>query len=235
MNRPAVPADVQRALRKEAYFGCCRCGTAILDYHHIIEYSTEAHFRPKDMMALCPTCHRIVSRYPIEKQRSIKENPFNKKKLKADGTIEIYSPLKLNLGSSEIQNIEEIFIIDNKKILSLKNGEHGLISISLDLYDKNNKILVSIIENNWSAYTNEIWDIVSNSNYIKINSKSNNILLKIKKNPGGINISGHLWYNGYSIDIKGTRAIIQKAGFPKITMQGNEIVGCETAIFIETS
>ena len=52
-----TPEPIARQLRQEAGFGCCRCGYPIVQYHHIIPYAEDHHFRPEDMMALCPNCH----------------------------------------------------------------------------------------------------------------------------------------------------------------------------------
>jgi hypothetical protein len=45
--RPKIPAAVARQLRQEAGFGRCCCGVPILQYHHIIPWAAEAHFRPE--------------------------------------------------------------------------------------------------------------------------------------------------------------------------------------------
>ncbi len=56
-DRPRTPEPVARQLCQEAGFGCCKCGVPIIEYHHIIKWSVDQHFRPEDMMVLCPTHH----------------------------------------------------------------------------------------------------------------------------------------------------------------------------------
>ena len=47
MSERDIPDRIKRQLRQEAGFGCCKCGFPIYDYHHIVEFSEEKHFRPQ--------------------------------------------------------------------------------------------------------------------------------------------------------------------------------------------
>lgn len=67
-RRPPTPADVERKLRQEAGFGCARCGHPYIEYHHIIPYAEEPHFRAEDMIALCGNCHSAVSKLGRDRQ-----------------------------------------------------------------------------------------------------------------------------------------------------------------------
>jgi hypothetical protein len=49
-----TPLDIARQLRKEANFGCARCGHPLLDNAHIIPYSQTRDFMAEDMIALYP-------------------------------------------------------------------------------------------------------------------------------------------------------------------------------------
>jgi hypothetical protein len=76
-SRPDIPAAVDRQLRQEAGFGCCRCGNPIFEYHHIIPWAVEAHFRPEDMMVLCFYHHReFGTAMPEAEQRTYKSRPY---------------------------------------------------------------------------------------------------------------------------------------------------------------
>src|SRR5450755_2216738 len=77
--RKSLPAAVARQLRQEAGFGCCKCGTPILQYHHIVEWAEEEHFRPEDMMVLCPLHHDQATKgaMPAIEQRQMKSAPHN--------------------------------------------------------------------------------------------------------------------------------------------------------------
>ena len=75
-KRPEVPYPVRRILRQEAGFGCCTCGFPIYQYHHIVPYAHEHHYRPQDMMTLCPNCHAqaTAGAMPESEQRHYKAN-----------------------------------------------------------------------------------------------------------------------------------------------------------------
>src|ERR1700681_1547453 len=74
-----TPAPVARQLRQAAGFGCCSCGLPIIQYHHIVEWSVDKHFRSEDMMVLCPTHHHqaTAGAMPESEQRALKARPFN--------------------------------------------------------------------------------------------------------------------------------------------------------------
>jgi hypothetical protein len=51
----------------------------LLQFHHIIPYATEQHFRVEDMVALCPNHHDLANAGAIneDEQRSLKIEPYN--------------------------------------------------------------------------------------------------------------------------------------------------------------
>ena len=57
-----TPEGVKRLLRQEAGFGCARCGHPYLEYHHIIPYKDDQHFRSEDMVCLCGNCHPALGK-----------------------------------------------------------------------------------------------------------------------------------------------------------------------------
>ncbi|MFR7391896.1 MAG: HNH endonuclease signature motif containing protein [Anaerostipes hadrus] len=58
-NRPPIPEAMKRKVRQEAYFGCVKCGCpGVLRYHHIEPWSKVKKHEAKNLVALCPNCHR---------------------------------------------------------------------------------------------------------------------------------------------------------------------------------
>jgi hypothetical protein len=51
-----------------------------MQYHHIVPYSVEPHFRPEDMIALCPNHHELANDGALsaEQQRAAKASPYNR-------------------------------------------------------------------------------------------------------------------------------------------------------------
>ena len=87
-RRPATPAAVERQLRQEAGFGCAKCGHPYIEYHHIVPWCEEHHFRPSDMLALCGNCHPAVSNWGRDRQYDLKNNPHNIARGVATGALE---------------------------------------------------------------------------------------------------------------------------------------------------
>ena len=75
-RRKNTPEKVKRLLRQEAGFGCASCGHPFLEYHHIIPYEKDQHFRPEDMVCLCGNCHTIFENLGYDLQYKVKKNPY---------------------------------------------------------------------------------------------------------------------------------------------------------------
>src|SRR4051812_28142048 len=87
-QRADTPAAVERELRQQAGFGCARCGHPYLEYHHIIPYASDQHFRPQDMVALCGNCHPAVGKLGLDLQYKVKADPHNVRNGLMKGALE---------------------------------------------------------------------------------------------------------------------------------------------------
>jgi len=108
-KRPTTPASVERQLRQEAGFGCAKCGHPYIEYHHIIPFAEEQHFRPKDMVALCGNCHPAISKLGRDKQYEIKQAPFNIEREMFQGAL-VYDKrhLLFRVGGNLYENVPTI-------------------------------------------------------------------------------------------------------------------------------
>jgi hypothetical protein len=62
------PIAVRRELLIEAKHSCAICGEKlVLEFHHIIDFSSLQHYDTKHMMALCPTDHALCTKGLIDK------------------------------------------------------------------------------------------------------------------------------------------------------------------------
>lgn len=53
-----IPTAVRRALLVEAHHACGICeDSGPIEFHHIVEFNRLGHHDPRQMIALCPTCH----------------------------------------------------------------------------------------------------------------------------------------------------------------------------------
>lgn len=70
MSRPAIPAEIRRAVLVEAGHRCAipRCGQTELDVHHIIPWETCQTHEYSNLIALCPICHRRAHNGEIDRK-----------------------------------------------------------------------------------------------------------------------------------------------------------------------
>lgn len=110
VRRFDTPAAVERALRQEAGVGCALCGHPYVEYHHIVPYADDPHFRPEDMIALCPTDHVRVAKWSLARQYDLKAKPLNRVRGYARGALDFEkSNLTFNLGGNRMEDFTTLF------------------------------------------------------------------------------------------------------------------------------
>lgn len=79
-NRPAIPADIQRAVILEAGGRCAipRCNWPTVELAHIVPWEKVQKHEFSNIIALCPNCHtgydNATSRIDLKAMRQIKAN-----------------------------------------------------------------------------------------------------------------------------------------------------------------
>src|SRR5450830_1420091 len=70
LSRPAIPAEIRRAVLVEAGHRCAipRCDQTELDIHHIVPWETCRKHEYSNLIALCPLCHRRVHNGDIDRK-----------------------------------------------------------------------------------------------------------------------------------------------------------------------
>ncbi len=202
-----VPDAIARQLRQEAGFGCCKCGYPVFQYHHIVPYNEDEHFRPEDMMVLCPNCHGMATRgaLPRSEQRELKLNPFSVSRGYTNGLLTVtqtnpqiairnhavitsetdptwdetavLGPAILVGGVATI-GLGPILVVDDEVLLSL-TSEGGRLEISAKLYDSEGNLLVEIDRNEWKSNDSLPWDLDFRHNILTIRNRPRNIALDI--------------------------------------------------------
>lgn len=195
-NRPRVPEQVKRQLRQESYFGCCKCGCALIEYHHIIPWQEEKHFRPKDMMVLCPNCHAEIVTFPKNKQYEMKQEPYNKTNGNPMGQLYNHQKeLSLEVMGNKFTNTPILIFMDDEPIIGLTKDNNGQVGINATIYGESDDLLVTIKNNEWCSYTDTVWDIIHRPNYLKVNSQSRKILLEVCLDRAPPALRGEFWKN----------------------------------------
>lgn len=199
-----MPSAVKRQLRQEAGFGCCKCGGPIYDYQHIVPFSdADPHFRPEDMMILCPLDHReaTVGAMPVTEQRKYKKEPFNIKRGYADGLLKINQPYAAIVAGSNLFVGERWMIrVDGEPLLSLAVAE-GRLQLDLALYDKEDALLALVEQNEWISGDPLPWDIEAGFQRLKIRRKLSDVALDIDARSLPLSVGGNLWRKKQNIKL----------------------------------
>jgi hypothetical protein len=230
-DRPPTPPEVALVLRQEAGFGCCICGNPIIQYHHIIPYSDDPHFRPEDMMALCVQHHDQATHKALKekKQRDAKANPCNKRRGFVGGQlIGIEGEQSVRFGNVVFYGEGDKIRLDYDKIISISKGNYDEILLTIRIYDKNRNLIMGIENNEWKTGDATLWDIEHKYQYLRIREAKRKILFEVDASVSPISIKGHFWLEDYEIllnaDSKmGRHFRIKKGNRPFAYMQNSAI------------
>lgn len=178
-NRSPTPSAIRRLLRQEAGFGCARCGHPWLEYHHIIPWHEEQHFRPKDMVALCRNCHPVVADLSRDRQYKIKRNPHNISVGQTRGSLVFESQdMTFRIGGTRYVNPSTIVRFFDRKVFSIKREESRVL-ISLELFDPEFWPVFRISDNDIELVVGAFWDFEFRHNKVVLRSAPRNIDLEI--------------------------------------------------------
>lgn len=221
MNVPREPpAHVKLQLRQEAGFGCCICGYPFCQYHHIREFALKPHHDSKDMMVLCPIHHQQATSHALEEpeQRRWKRNPFNIGRGFVDGQLIVSSKtMAIEVGSNLFIGDGFKLVVDHEPLLRIESDEEGHLLISVDLYDRNNLLLASIVKNEWITGDPLPWDFEFGFRWLRIRRKQRDIALYIDARNHPVNISGDFWRKEQNFSVNQNslvfNGVIQDIGF----------------------
>jgi len=203
-----TPADVARTLRREAGFGCAKCGHPYVQYHHIVEWKDEQHFRPEDMVALCPTHHVSVAKYQVDRQREIKSKPYNIANGIHSGALDYDKrDLVFDVGGTRYINVGTFLRFKDRPIISCRIDE-GQAKCSLNLYDKNDQLILEVKDNEVVFSPNNIWDYEYKNNHAVVRTAAREIALEMDFREETATIRGSFWAGGNSIKLDRHKTVL---------------------------
>jgi hypothetical protein len=200
-----TPAPVARLLRQEAGFGCCACGIPILQYHHIVEWADDHHFRPEDMMVLCPTHHDQATKGAMSEveQRALKAAPFNIQHGMTKGMLAVkQNYCAANFGTVTVVGEGPFLRIDGEDMIGFEL-EDGVLQVSLRLFNESDEVLLEIRRNEWIAGNPLPWDIQADWQKLKLNERARQISLDLDLQAIPLELRGKFWRAGKSVTIDG--------------------------------
>lgn len=227
-RRPSMPSQVKLELRKEAGFGCCKCGLPIYQYHHIIPFEQEEHFRAEDMMILCPNDHAAATEGALTEleQRNYKNQPFNIARGYAAGQLKSNQTFAaISLGSNQFVGDGCLVKIDGEEILKLALDSNSQLLLSVKLYGQNNSLLAHIDNNEWVSGDPLPWDIESSFQRLTIRSKKRDIALSVNLHAIPAQLRASLWKNWQKVELSPDRILVDGIVAKNIQFMGLCFVG----------
>ena len=191
-----IPLPVKRQLRQESGFGCCICGSPILEYHHIRPFAEYPEHDPQHMITLCPTHHHEATAGGIteEEQRQSKSNPINIQRGYAEGLLRITDPaLAVHVATNDFVGPGFKLVVDDQPLLALDRTDAGRLHLSLDLFDQDDNLIISIVNNEWIAGDPMPWDIEFVVRCLTIRRRHGDVALRLDARATPVILQGDLW------------------------------------------
>jgi hypothetical protein len=233
-RRDERPPEVARQLRREAEYGCCRCGLPIYEYHHIISYSAIPHYKPEDMMILCPNAHDEATdgAFTEPEQRRTKANPYNVQRGYAGGFLKVSQPYcAISTGSTLLVGAGALVTIDGHNLLEVTLGDAGELQISVNLYGEDGTELAVIDRNEWISGSSVAWDIESGHRTLTIRQRKGVVSLRLDAKNEPAYLRARLWHNGSLVDLRPAGIFVNNGGLRTIASLAavDHAIDCDTA------
>lgn len=191
-----IPLPIKRRLRQESGFGCSICGNPIIEYHHIKPFAEVSRHDPADMMVLCPLHHHeaTVSGLTEAEQRDSKENPINIKNGVVEGLLRTPDPaVVVEVGTNLFVGRGFKLVVNDSPLLALNRADVGRLLISLDLFDDQDNLLFSIVDNEWIAGDPLPWDFEFGVRVLTVRRRKGHITLEVDARKTPVALRGDLW------------------------------------------
>jgi len=221
-----IPEPVKRQVRRQAGFGCCKCGFPIIEYHHIVKDSQA----PRDIMLLCPTHHHeaTVRAMLEDEQRSYKANPYNIEKGFVEGSLKINQKTPVvNIWTNQFVGDGNFLFVDGENLLSLGINE-GRLELSMKLYDKKDNLVAEIEHNEWVSGNPLPWDLESKFQWLRIRRKLRDVELEIDASKYPIDIRANMWRKAQNFQLNSNQllfnGVIKEAGFISLCLVALQLV-----------
>ena len=229
-TRRDVPSAVKRQLRQEAGFGCCRCGHPFIEYHHIIPWAEDEHFRPIDMMALCGQCHPLCTVGALTEidQRKLKSRPKNIVDNLMRGQLFVNSTqLTVNMCGGQMMEVPQLLVIGSETVVGARLGVDGRVLISANIHDASGRTVARLQDNEWSMVPGDVWDFEVHALNAAVRQGPGNIAFAVNVRNDQINLRGKWFIRGMRIEFTPTEGSI---GTNRLV--GISISGCRVGILI---
>lgn len=187
-KRPPIPSEIKRIVRERCGYGCVICGAQPYDYDHIMEYEIVKRHEADNLTLLCKHHHGEKTLKNLTKKEIRKANasPHNLKLNFTKPRLLYYSgkSVEVHIGGSifRYHDLPDGFKfvpiqIDGCDIISFTCANDKLL-LSLNAFDRNNKKIVEINENE-IVHSTDIWDAEWQANKLIIREANGRFLLRM--------------------------------------------------------
>ena len=210
-SRPKTPLPTKRQLRQESGFGCCNCGHPFIEYHHIIPWAEEQHFRAEDMMTLCKNCHDLCTTQALteNQQRALKSKPRNIQDNFVRGLL--YANAKeciVKFGGGTAINTPRLLTIRGKNLLSVAINESDCrILVSAVVHDANGTPIGQIVDNEWEFEVDKVWDLTAKPKFASAQASQEHLGFEIDARRDEILLNGRWTHLGESVEFSPTAVL----------------------------
>lgn len=206
-----MPDAVKLRLRQESGFGCCKCGHPFIEYHHIIPYAEDAHFRPEDMMALCPNCHDLCTARALSEsqQRSFKANPRNIAERRSLGRLYVTTnELRVELAGGLAINTPELLNVRGEVMLAVRLSSDGRVLVSAIIHDQLGRSVGRLVDNEWLFDPNGVFDLKVAPRKATVRSARRKVSFEVESRNESIRVKGSWFVDGMPMTFSPTAATV---------------------------
>jgi hypothetical protein len=155
-------------LRREVGFGCPVCRSPFLEWHHFDPpWEKEKHWRPEGMVAMCPICHGSADRsrshagsYSDDELRALKKSSRSSADVIANfPTWQDKESLLVRVGGFYTDTSAPVISINEIPQIALSKNAEGLLSLTFELRNKNDDVVVKMEDNWFTALPSYVHDM----------------------------------------------------------------------------
>lgn len=233
-DRPEIPSDIKRAVRKRCGGGCVMCGSAIYDYEHVEDYNLVKVHDVDNISLLCPKHHRAktAGRLDLNYYKKKNLNPVNIQRQNKEKLTGKEAASRENINIVGIDNFifsfndsetscriidghfAPLLCIDINEIIVVSRQD-DLMFITVRAYDDKGSLVLHIDRGELLTDL-EGWDFEVIGSLAKIRSQKYRIDFEFKFSGSGLHINKGKFHGLHGTSIEFTRsggATVEQNGY----------------------
>jgi hypothetical protein len=178
-------------LRREVGFGCPVCRSPFLEWHHFDPpWHIEQHWRPEGMIAMCPYCHpdadaknaKGAGAYSLDELRAMKNKSYSSEDVQGHFPSWQKKSLLIRIGGCYTDTSGPVISVNEIPQIILGKNEADLLSVSFELRQKNDDVLVKMEDNWFTAYPANVHDMI-------VTPKTKEVMVWLAEEDVGLDLS----------------------------------------------